>query len=541
MAAERRQVTPSTPASRAMTEPSGLASATLPARAADTRPATPCSESSRRYSGSHQASSTRRRTTSTAAGQTASSGRRRALAHGEIAAFDQLVAEVARQVGVLERAFVARAGREQDHARLVARGPARGLDDAAHLGEEAGDALDVVFAEQIAAACARARGDFRARSRRRWAPAVRSENTVNRAARSRGRCRRRTGGAARRRAAASRGTRAEKSGCPSTSSAGTQAVAQRALRAVTVRAGTASSRRARWRSPTQSASPLARGRARSGTASSCQGRFVPSGTPRMLNVTSCCGDAPAHRLRSCSSSRARCGESESVASSFWCARGIALPLAKFVEAPGRRRGVLAAHVVCLAQGNAALSGEREPDSNRKTTSRALGEDRASSGKSGFASALAAAANVPGRVTEQVESRNPPAFGGGRIDRTIVGRAPAGVDDVIGAAGDRTLVPAVVEVEMQRAVNADRRVQARRRLPGAIADAANLLARGAGRLERQLHAVAADEVAASVMPRKPNLEALQRRVDVASLAAAVLSSPSTCHGSSAPRSSSAPAP
>ncbi len=49
----------------ASTDPSGFASATLPFAAAETRPATPSEESSRRSNGSHHASPTRRSSTST--------------------------------------------------------------------------------------------------------------------------------------------------------------------------------------------------------------------------------------------------------------------------------------------------------------------------------------------------------------------------------------------------------------------------------------------------------------------------------------------
>src|SRR6266550_9544408 len=52
---------------------------------------------------------------------------------------------------------------------------------------------------------------------------------------------------------------------------------------------------------------------------------------------------------------------------------------------------------------------------------------------------------------------------------------AGMRDVIRASAERTFVPSVVEVEPQRGVRTDRRLQAMRRLPRAIAHAGDAFA------------------------------------------------------------------
>src|SRR6187431_1893143 len=87
------------------------------------------------------------------------------------------------------------------------------------------------------------------------------------------------------------------------------------------------------------------------------------------------------------------------------------------------------------------------------------------------------------VPHVVETGNPPTLGGCRVDRSHLGGTTTGVNDVIGAARDRALIPAIVNVDVQRSVDADRRVEARRGLPGAITHAANPLPQNARGLER----------------------------------------------------------
>ena len=104
------------------------------------------------------------------------------------------------------------------------------------------------------------------------------------------------------------------------------------------------------------------------------------------------------------------------------------------------------------------------------------------------------------VPEAAETRDATPIGRRCIDRPLQVCAAAGMHHVVGRSGDRTLVPAIVQVEAQRGMHADGGVQARRRLPGAVAHAAHVLAARPGRSERQLDAVDGD-----VMPLRRDAE------------------------------------
>ena len=85
-----------------------------------------------------------------------------------------------------------------------------------------------------------------------------------------------------------------------------------------------------------------------------------------------------------------------------------------------------------------------------------------------------------RMAEREEPGMAPALGLVGVDREGLVGQPAGMDDVVGAAADRPFQPGVDRVEDQRRVDRDGRVQARGRLPGAVADARDELAVGPGR-------------------------------------------------------------
>ena len=87
-----------------------------------------------------------------------------------------------------------------------------------------------------------------------------------------------------------------------------------------------------------------------------------------------------------------------------------------------------------------------------------------------------------------------------------------------ATAERTLHPGIDEVEHQRRVHGQGRMQAARRLPGAIADCADELADGARRPQRQRMAVAGDAVALGRQAGGVHLQALDRGIDVATRAA-----------------------
>ena len=82
-----------------------------------------------------------------------------------------------------------------------------------------------------------------------------------------------------------------------------------------------------------------------------------------------------------------------------------------------------------------------------------------------------------------EPREPPRFGFVRVDGKRVVVAAAGMRDVIRAAADRALRPAIDEIEVQRRLHADRRMQRGRGTPRTKAHAGDELAGNAGRRQR----------------------------------------------------------
>src|SRR5260370_18833970 len=83
--------------------------------------------------------------------------------------------------------------------------------------------------------------------------------------------------------------------------------------------------------------------------------------------------------------------------------------------------------------------------------------------------------------------------------------------MIGASGEAALVPGVQDVEHQRRVDANGRMQASRRLPGAKPDAGDVFAVGASRVQRDNDAADTDGVARACQPPHLDLDPLQGRV------------------------------
>src|SRR6185503_2811926 len=75
-----------------------------------------------------------------------------------------------------------------------------------------------------------------------------------------------------------------------------------------------------------------------------------------------------------------------------------------------------------------------------------------------------------------------AFGFVAVVRESLMAQTPGMRDVILAAAERAFVPGVVEVEHERGVDADGRLEAVRRLPRAVADAGHAFAVRAGGME-----------------------------------------------------------
>src|SRR5258706_7381720 len=123
-----------------------------------------------------------------------------------------------------------------------------------------------------------------------------------------------------------------------------------------------------------------------------------------------------------------------------------------------------------------------------------------------------------RMPERNEPREAPALGFVRVHGEALEAEAARMRDMIGAAGHGAPGPAIVQVERQRRVDRDRGLQARRRLPRAVAYAADVLARRTRARHRYAPAVAGDDITLLVEAAHAHLHALERRIDVAHRAA-----------------------
>src|ERR1700741_3998734 len=100
-----------------------------------------------------------------------------------------------------------------------------------------------------------------------------------------------------------------------------------------------------------------------------------------------------------------------------------------------------------------------------------------------AALLARRIDLAGRVAVILEAGEPPRLGFIRIDRFCFIIATARMGAVINAAAERAAIPAVNDVEGQRGVDRNGRMQTGGRRPGLEADAANRLTRAARRGHR----------------------------------------------------------
>ena len=96
----------------------------------------------------------------------------------------------------------------------------------------------------------------------------------------------------------------------------------------------------------------------------------------------------------------------------------------------------------------------------------------------------------------------------RVDRKRV-TAPAGVRHMIRASAHRSSGPRIDNVEDQRRVHRNRRMQARRRLPGPIAHARHELALFAGWMQRHAPPVAGNHIPRIHQPARLHLNPLHR--------------------------------
>src|SRR5579872_5441337 len=89
--------------------------------------------------------------------------------------------------------------------------------------------------------------------------------------------------------------------------------------------------------------------------------------------------------------------------------------------------------------------------------------------------------IAGTVAARLEAGEPARLRFVGVDREGLVIAAAGMGDVIGAAAERPTGPAIVDIEDERRIDREHRMQARARLPGFVADAGD---GGAGPLGRR---------------------------------------------------------
>src|SRR5215467_11840421 len=142
-----------------------------------------------------------------------------------------------------------------------------------------------------------------------------------------------------------------------------------------------------------------------------------------------------------------------------------------------------------------------------------------------------------RIAEILETRQAPRLRFIRVDRQRLVVASAGMGNVIDAAAERAAAPAIENVEGERGVDIDGRVQRRRQLPRLEAHAGDVFAGAAGCRQRNEPSVAGDGVAAGIKPSTFTCSRSTEESTKRAVTPAVASSPSTCQGSSACRNSS----
>src|SRR6202022_1833355 len=98
------------------------------------------------------------------------------------------------------------------------------------------------------------------------------------------------------------------------------------------------------------------------------------------------------------------------------------------------------------------------------------------------------------MAEVEESRQTPAFRFVCVDWKDIEVPSAGRGDMGDAPPHRVLVPRIHDVEYQRRLHRNRRMQAARRLPGPVADARDKLSNRSRGMQRHAPTVARDDVA-----------------------------------------------
>src|SRR5215467_1133838 len=119
-----------------------------------------------------------------------------------------------------------------------------------------------------------------------------------------------------------------------------------------------------------------------------------------------------------------------------------------------------------------------------------------------------------RMAEILEARQAPRLRFIRVDRQGLVVASAGMGNVVNAAAERAAAPAIENVEGERGVDIDGRVQRRRQLPRLEAYAGDVFAGPAGWRQRNEPSVAGDGMAAGIETLDLHLQPLNRGIDEA---------------------------
>src|SRR5262249_24126871 len=119
-----------------------------------------------------------------------------------------------------------------------------------------------------------------------------------------------------------------------------------------------------------------------------------------------------------------------------------------------------------------------------------------------------------RVAEILKARQAPRPRFMRVHRQGLVVASAGMGNVVDAAAERAAAPAIENVEGERGVDVDGRVQRRRQLPRFEAYAGDVLAGPAGWRQRNEPSVAGDGMVGGIETLDLHLQPLDRGIDEA---------------------------
>src|SRR6185369_4092613 len=126
--------------------------------------------------------------------------------------------------------------------------------------------------------------------------------------------------------------------------------------------------------------------------------------------------------------------------------------------------------------------------------------------------------ISGRVAKALKASKAPRLCLVGIDREGLVVATAGMRDVVDTSAKRAATPAIIDIEGERRLHLDGRMQRGRELPRLEANAGNIFPRAPGRRERNAAAIAGHDMARGVEPLRLDLQSLDRGIHEARSAA-----------------------